>query len=179
MSKRKFDTGSPHKSTWNSPSTKTKKLKRDGKLDKLSFEEKIAASVSESNQSKSGIKIKEKEPEFDDVTTTWLHSKLEFLRPDKIRDAEKRQSDHPQYDPTTLFVPESYLNTLTPVNMTLLLISIVPITNKIGFCYRLCDSGGYSNQRISIRCYFSKLENSMSCTTWMRTLELMNWVSLI
>lgn len=119
--KRKLDGGSSRKSAVDSPLTKTKKLKRDSTaLNKSSFEDKIAAGIAESKDGKSSIKIKEKESDVDNVTATvWLHNKLEFLRADKIRDAEKRRPGDPQYDPTTLFVPESYLNSLTPVSRIL------------------------------------------------------------
>lgn len=46
--------------------------------------------------------------------TKWTHENLEFLQPDKIRDINKNRPNHPEYDSRTLYVPESYLNTLTP-----------------------------------------------------------------
>ncbi|KAI4468292.1 dna mismatch repair protein muts family member [Holotrichia oblita] len=48
------------------------------------------------------------------VDVQWLHEKLEFLKQHNIRDGKKRKIGDPQYDPHTLYVPESYLNTLTP-----------------------------------------------------------------
>ncbi|KAJ8674770.1 hypothetical protein QAD02_010556 [Eretmocerus hayati] len=48
------------------------------------------------------------------VTQSWPHLKYDFLQPDKIRDSKKRRPDHPEYDPKTVFVPEEFLNTLTP-----------------------------------------------------------------
>ncbi|XP_065225587.1 DNA mismatch repair protein Msh6 [Planococcus citri] len=44
----------------------------------------------------------------------WPHLKLEFLKPEKIRDAKRRPKDDPNYDPKTLLVPEDYKNKLTP-----------------------------------------------------------------
>ncbi|CAH2054352.1 unnamed protein product, partial [Iphiclides podalirius] len=44
----------------------------------------------------------------------WAHCKLDWLKPDKIRDAKKRRPDHPDYDPTTLYVPPEYYKTQTP-----------------------------------------------------------------
>ncbi|KAF4529870.1 hypothetical protein B566_EDAN018097 [Ephemera danica] len=38
----------------------------------------------------------------------------DFLQPEKIRDAEKRRPDHPDYNPRTVFVPPSFLQSLTP-----------------------------------------------------------------
>lgn len=51
---------------------------------------------------------------FDDEPTQWMHLSVDFLRPDKIKDASGRRPDHPEYDPRTLFVPESFLNSQTP-----------------------------------------------------------------
>ncbi|XP_063701987.1 probable DNA mismatch repair protein Msh6 [Culicoides brevitarsis] len=44
----------------------------------------------------------------------WEHEKQDFLKPQFIKDANKRRPDHPEYDPRTLYVPDSYLNSLTP-----------------------------------------------------------------
>ncbi|CAH0760592.1 unnamed protein product [Diatraea saccharalis] len=46
----------------------------------------------------------------------WIHCKLDWLKPDKIRDAKKRRPDHPDYDPTTLFVPPDFMNSQTPAH---------------------------------------------------------------
>lgn len=48
------------------------------------------------------------------TTTKWKHEKLEFLKPDKILDINKNKPNHPEYDYKTLYVPESYLISLTP-----------------------------------------------------------------
>lgn len=47
-------------------------------------------------------------------TTKWAHEELEFLQPDKIRDINKNRPSHPEYDPRTLYVPQDFLNGLTP-----------------------------------------------------------------
>lgn len=47
---------------------------------------------------------------------SWTHNKLEWLKPDKIRDAMKRRPDHPDYDPRTLYVPPDFYNNQTPVS---------------------------------------------------------------
>ncbi|XP_049939729.1 DNA mismatch repair protein Msh6 isoform X1 [Schistocerca serialis cubense] len=44
----------------------------------------------------------------------WTHLKLEFLKPENIRDADKRKPTDPNYNAKTLFVPESFKKTLTP-----------------------------------------------------------------
>ncbi|KAI8437534.1 hypothetical protein MSG28_011837 [Choristoneura fumiferana] len=46
----------------------------------------------------------------------WTHCKLNWLRPDKIRDAMKRKPDHPDYDPRTLYVPPEFLKSQTPAH---------------------------------------------------------------
>ena len=43
------------------------------------------------------------------------HLHFEFLQLDRIRDAQKRSPDDPQYDPKTLYVPDSFLGKQTPV----------------------------------------------------------------
>ncbi|VVD03717.1 unnamed protein product [Leptidea sinapis] len=44
----------------------------------------------------------------------WVHCRLDWLKPDKVRDARRRRPDDPDYDPTTLHVPEEFLKTQTP-----------------------------------------------------------------
>lgn len=39
---------------------------------------------------------------------------MDFLKPDKIRDANKHRPDHPDYNPRTLFVPEDFKRNQTP-----------------------------------------------------------------
>ncbi|XP_059051642.1 probable DNA mismatch repair protein Msh6 isoform X2 [Achroia grisella] len=46
----------------------------------------------------------------------WVHCKLDWLKPEKIRDAEKRKPDHPDYDPSTLYVPPDFYKTQTPAH---------------------------------------------------------------
>ncbi|XP_053615816.1 probable DNA mismatch repair protein Msh6 isoform X2 [Plodia interpunctella] len=46
----------------------------------------------------------------------WIHCKLEWLKPDKIRDAKKRRPEDPDYDPTTLFVPPDFYKNQTPAH---------------------------------------------------------------
>jgi DNA mismatch repair protein MSH6 len=49
-------------------------------------------------------------------TESWPHLKLDFLKPNKIRDAKRRTPSDPDYDPKTLFVPEEFKRNLTPVS---------------------------------------------------------------
>ncbi|XP_077301291.1 DNA mismatch repair protein Msh6 isoform X2 [Arctopsyche grandis] len=46
----------------------------------------------------------------------WAHCQLDWLRPEKIKDAEKRRPDHPDYDPRTLFVPSDFRKNQTPAH---------------------------------------------------------------
>ncbi|XP_050676138.1 probable DNA mismatch repair protein Msh6 [Leptidea sinapis] len=46
----------------------------------------------------------------------WVHCRLDWLKPDKVRDARRRRPDDPDYDPTTLHVPEEFLKTQTPAH---------------------------------------------------------------
>jgi len=44
----------------------------------------------------------------------YLHETLEFLQPQKIRDANGNRPDSPDYDSTTLKVPAEFFKKLTP-----------------------------------------------------------------
>lgn len=48
------------------------------------------------------------------VHSNWLHNRLEFLQPDKIRDLNRNRPDHPEYDSRTLYVPKDFLDKQTP-----------------------------------------------------------------
>lgn len=90
-----------------------KKIKLDSGSEKLSFEEKLKSNIDES---RSLCDVKEKNSnDIVDVPTVYKHNKLEWLKPENIRDANKRKPSDPNYDPTTLYVPDEYLNSLTPV----------------------------------------------------------------
>uniref|UniRef100_A0A182QD49 DNA mismatch repair protein n=1 Tax=Anopheles farauti TaxID=69004 RepID=A0A182QD49_9DIPT len=49
-----------------------------------------------------------------DEPTVWTHQKLEFLKPNKIKDIHGNRPESDKYDGRTLFVPDTYLSTLTP-----------------------------------------------------------------
>ncbi|XP_067931306.1 DNA mismatch repair protein Msh6-like [Watersipora subatra] len=53
-------------------------------------------------------------PEASEAEGVYLHQTLEFLKPDKIKDKEKRLESDPDYDPRTLYVPKDFLNSTTP-----------------------------------------------------------------
>ncbi|XP_049640295.1 DNA mismatch repair protein Msh6 isoform X2 [Suncus etruscus] len=46
--------------------------------------------------------------------TVWYHETLEWLKKDKRRDMHRRWPDHPDFDASTLYVPEDFLNSCTP-----------------------------------------------------------------
>ncbi|XP_064596885.1 DNA mismatch repair protein Msh6-like [Liolophura sinensis] len=49
-----------------------------------------------------------------ETTTVFKHLQLEFLKPDKIRDKDRRLRTDPEYDPRTLYIPDSFLKDTTP-----------------------------------------------------------------
>ncbi|XP_050071807.1 probable DNA mismatch repair protein Msh6 [Anopheles maculipalpis] len=49
-----------------------------------------------------------------DEPTVWTHQKLDFLKPNKIKDIHGNRPGSDKYDGRTLYVPDSYLSTLTP-----------------------------------------------------------------
>ncbi|KAL7024587.1 hypothetical protein ACKWTF_013114 [Chironomus riparius] len=44
----------------------------------------------------------------------YTHESFEFLQPENIRDMNKNRPNHPNYDPRTLHIPESFLKQQTP-----------------------------------------------------------------
>lgn len=46
--------------------------------------------------------------------TVWDHEKLEWLQEGKRKDSRRRRQTEDDYDPTTLYVPEDFLNRVTP-----------------------------------------------------------------
>ncbi|XP_055323471.1 probable DNA mismatch repair protein Msh6 [Sitodiplosis mosellana] len=89
-----------------------KKIKLDTDTAKTSFMDKLKANIGESSALS---EVKENNnTDIADVPVVWRHQKLDFLKPGQILDATKKRPDDPNYDPTTLFVPTSYLDSLTP-----------------------------------------------------------------
>ncbi|CAH1976488.1 unnamed protein product [Acanthoscelides obtectus] len=54
------------------------------------------------------------QPIISDPNSSWAHNTLPFLKPEKIKDANRRKPSDPDYDPRTLFVPDSFLKDQTP-----------------------------------------------------------------
>ncbi|XP_012873397.1 PREDICTED: DNA mismatch repair protein Msh6 [Dipodomys ordii] len=46
--------------------------------------------------------------------TIWYHESLEWLKKENRRDERRRRPDHPDFDASTLYVPEDFLNSCTP-----------------------------------------------------------------
>ncbi|CAF1298843.1 unnamed protein product [Adineta ricciae] len=57
---------------------------------------------------------KEKKPAKNISDSNFTHLSLEFLKDGKRRDANRRLHTDPNYDSRTLYVPDEYLNSLTP-----------------------------------------------------------------
>lgn len=123
--KRLKSTGSHSSEAENSPPKKTKVEKLDAapksKKSALDFtkgkpfslttlESRIGENIKTSTNADS-LKV---DSNIKDIHTNWLHNTLEFLQPNKIMDANKKKPTDPEYDPTSLYVPENYLKTLTP-----------------------------------------------------------------
>lgn len=98
------------------PTTSNKRAKlSDGKLS--SFEEKLKSLSSEETATVIDTTDIGESHALVDEPTVWMHSNLDFIKPDKIKDMNGHRLGHPQYDPTTLFVPPKYLDTLSPVSV--------------------------------------------------------------
>ncbi|XP_061395434.1 probable DNA mismatch repair protein Msh6 [Musca vetustissima] len=97
---------------------KSKKVKLDASLVSGTFAEKLQQ-LQSSDDCKTS---KTQEAKCEEIVTTstldepviWPHQKLEFLKPDKIKDKQGRRPDHPDYDGSTLHVPKDFLDSLSP-----------------------------------------------------------------
>ena len=83
---------------------------------KPALKEKLSMFASPSlNKSKTEMSTKkEEEKEETDEYAVKAHMNYSFLKPGKIMDKKRRRPDDPNYDPGTLYVPESFLNDLPP-----------------------------------------------------------------
>lgn len=77
----------------------------------MSFQEKLKCIGSDNNLGDMEVA----EAMIDDEPVVWAHNKIDFLRPENIKDKYGHRPNHPDYDGTTLLVPKSYLEQLTPV----------------------------------------------------------------
>lgn len=92
--------------------TKKKITSEPSKKKPKTIEEKLKANKDESQPF-----LDIEEADIDDGLIVHKHQKLDFLKPDKIRDAEKRRPDDPLYDPTTLYITDKFLDEQTPVRI--------------------------------------------------------------
>lgn len=96
---------------------------------KVSLEKKLQDSFKyEANQSPQGrksISVLDKSitkqiqtPETPIISDdgNWVHCKLDWLKPDQVRDSMKRCPDHPDYDSRTLYVPPEFMDKQTPAH---------------------------------------------------------------
>nr|CAD7579070.1 unnamed protein product [Timema californicum] len=58
--------------------------------------------------------VKRLPAEEETIQDSWSHLKYDFLKPEKIRDGQRRLPSDPEYNPRTLFVPQDFKNNLTP-----------------------------------------------------------------
>ncbi|CAG9832099.1 unnamed protein product [Diabrotica balteata] len=107
------ENSSPNKSK--KVSVKNKKNKEDSDEESVSPKKPVKAVFTKPVSSESSSQESSTNNEATDMHTSWLHNTLDFLKPENIRDINKRKPDHPEYDSRTLYVPEKYLATLTPV----------------------------------------------------------------
>lgn len=109
----------PRKKSKNGNTSTKKKIKLDSDNTKVSLEDKLKANK---NESSSLSDVKEKDnTDIIDMPVVWRHNTIDFLKPEHIRDANKKRPNDPDYDPTTLYVPVKYLDSLTPVGIFLYL----------------------------------------------------------
>uniref|UniRef100_A0A1A9WE19 DNA mismatch repair protein n=1 Tax=Glossina brevipalpis TaxID=37001 RepID=A0A1A9WE19_9MUSC len=102
-----------------SPVTTKGKTKKVNKiLSGVSFMEKLQHLQSTQEDENSSIKLEDVTnglPQSNlDEPVIWPHQKLEFLQRDKIKDKNGRRPDHPEYDSSTLYVPQKFLDSLSP-----------------------------------------------------------------
>ena len=89
-----------------SPPSSNKKLK-----EKLSFFASPSLNTSKNNENDTSRNDEEEEPVD---ASAFQHLSHPFLQTAAIRDKNGHKPDHPDYDPTTLYVPESFLSQQTP-----------------------------------------------------------------
>ncbi|CAD5206742.1 unnamed protein product [Bursaphelenchus okinawaensis] len=74
------------------------------------------ATFTPGKSAKTPVKVKEIRGNASDKENDvdFVHLTFPFLKPENIRDAEKRRPDDPDYDPTTLYVPEQFIKDQSP-----------------------------------------------------------------
>lgn len=97
------------------PTAAKKKIKLEPSK-KITIEEKLKANKDES-QSPMDIDESSIDADIGDGPVVYKHHKIDWIKPDKIRDAQKRRPDDPKYDPTTVYIPDGFLDEQTPVSI--------------------------------------------------------------
>ncbi|KAI8764552.1 DNA mismatch repair protein Msh6 [Biomphalaria glabrata] len=100
-------------------STKATKSKARKVLDlSAATDKKTSPTISENTKSKLSMFSSAEASAGDDSSqrdlSSFPHLHLDFMQPDKINDADKKLKSDPEYNPKTLYVPESFLNKQTP-----------------------------------------------------------------
>lgn len=104
----------PSRKKTNGTTAVKKKFKTDPSDTKMSLEKKLKANSKQSRLSD----VKENDgADILDTPVIWRHQTLDFLYPTKIMDVQKRRPDHKDYDGSTLYVPVTYLGSVTPVSV--------------------------------------------------------------
>lgn len=93
--------------------TPIKKFARSNTKKSVDSDEESTPKKSTLNTPKKQSKISVADNE-DDESETWLHNRLEFLKPHKIRDKNGKSPNHPEYDGRTLYIPNDFLEKQTP-----------------------------------------------------------------
>lgn len=93
----------------------TSESQADNSRDNGAFEKKLKAMSMKTAGNDIKVDDEDKASALDDEPQQWLHTKLDFMQPNAIKDGNGRRRDHPEYDPTTLYVPKAYLESLSPV----------------------------------------------------------------
>ena len=96
-----------------SPPSSSKSSGNNVLKDKLSMFSSPSLNKSKT-ESKSEKPTKEVENDEEDGYMTKVHMNYPFLKPNKIMDKKRRRPDDPDYDPGTLYVPDSFLNDQSP-----------------------------------------------------------------
>lgn len=93
-----------------------KKIKLEPNKKKVkSIEERLKASKDDTESPMDIDDSSNDAADFGDGLIVHKHHNIDFLKPDKIRDAQNRRPDDPKYDPTTVYIPKNFLDEQTPV----------------------------------------------------------------
>uniref|UniRef100_A0A1I7RY21 DNA mismatch repair protein n=1 Tax=Bursaphelenchus xylophilus TaxID=6326 RepID=A0A1I7RY21_BURXY len=105
-----------HEEMSSRPQTPTKKAPLKSSASSRGFTTPKSVRVTTAKTAKSPARVKEIRGNLNDKENDvdFVHLSFPFLKPENIRDANKRRPDHPDYDPKTLFVPEDFIKEQSP-----------------------------------------------------------------